>query len=88
MESPGLFRAGHESAARGRCAAEGVREPCPLRDRRAESEDSVVGVTLGSPPSRERLIAHSTVKKILGLPLDADDAIEIDGEPLPLRETK
>jgi len=30
-----------------------------------------VGVTLGSPPSRERLIAHSTVKKILGLPLDA-----------------
>jgi hypothetical protein len=37
---------------------------------------------------RHTVVAHSTVKKILGLPLDADDGIEIDGKPLPLRKVK
>jgi hypothetical protein len=32
---------------------------------------------------KHAVVAHSTVKKILGLPLDADDGIEIDGKPLP-----
>jgi hypothetical protein len=38
--------------------------------------------------SKHKVVAHSTVKKILGLPLDADDGIEVDGKPLPLRKTK
>ncbi len=38
--------------------------------------------------AKHTVVAHSTVKKILGLPLDADDGIEIDGKPLPLRKTK
>ena len=37
---------------------------------------------------KHKVVAHSTVKKILGLPLDADDGIEIDGKPLPLKKTK
>ena len=37
---------------------------------------------------KHTVVAHSTVKKILGLSLDADDGIEIDGKPLPLRKTK
>jgi len=37
---------------------------------------------------KHAVVAHSTVKKILGLPLDADDGIEIDGKALPLRKTK
>jgi hypothetical protein len=37
---------------------------------------------------KHSVVAHSTVKKILGLPLDADDGIEIDGKPLPLRKAK
>jgi hypothetical protein len=38
--------------------------------------------------TKHAVVAHSTVKKVLGLPLDADDGIEIDGKPLPLRKTK
>ena len=38
--------------------------------------------------AKHSVVAHSNVKKILGLPLDADDGIEIDGKPLPLRKTK
>jgi hypothetical protein len=38
--------------------------------------------------AKHAVVAHSTVKKILGLPLDADDGVEIDGKPLPLRKTK
>jgi hypothetical protein len=33
------------------------------------------------------VVAHSTVKQILGLPLGADDGIEIDGKTLPLKKT-
>ena len=32
--------------------------------------------------------ARSTVKRILGLPLDANDVIEVDGEPLALRRVR
>ena len=38
--------------------------------------------------TKHSVLAHSTVRAILGLPLDADDGIEIDGKPLPLRKTK
>jgi hypothetical protein len=38
--------------------------------------------------TKHTVVAHSTVKTILGLPLDADDGIEIDNKPLPLRKTK
>ena len=34
------------------------------------------------------VVAHSVVKPILGLPLGAEDSIEIDGKPLPLTKTK
>ena len=34
------------------------------------------------------IVARSTVKKILGLPLDANDVIEVDGEPLALRKLR
>ena len=34
------------------------------------------------------VVARSTVKKILGLPLDANDVIEVDGEPLALRKLR
>jgi hypothetical protein len=34
------------------------------------------------------VIARSTVKSVLGLPLDADDQIEIDGKPVPLQRTR
>jgi len=37
---------------------------------------------------KHAVVAHSIVKKILGLPLDADDGIEIDGKTLPLKKTK
>lgn len=37
---------------------------------------------------KHTVTAHSTVKPILGLPLSAEDSIEIDGKPLPLRKTR
>ena len=38
--------------------------------------------------ARHALVAHSTAKNLLGLPIDADDGIEIDGKPLALRKVK
>ena len=34
------------------------------------------------------VVAHQELKKILGLPIDHHDSIEIDGKPLALRKTK
>ena len=34
------------------------------------------------------VVAHQHLKPILGLPIDTDDSIEIDGKPLPLKKTK
>ena len=33
---------------------------------------------------KHSVVAHQTVKPILGLPIDSDDSIEVDGQPLPL----
>jgi hypothetical protein len=33
-------------------------------------------------------VAHQHLKPLLGLPIDSDDSIEIDGKPLPLKKTK
>ena len=38
--------------------------------------------------TKRKVVAHSNVKPILGLPLSAEDIIEIDGKPLPLKKTK
>ena len=37
---------------------------------------------------KHTVVAHQHLKKILGLPMDTDDSIEIDGQPLPLKKTK
>ena len=37
---------------------------------------------------KHTVVAHQHVKPILGLPIDTDDSIEIDGKPLPLKKTK
>jgi len=34
------------------------------------------------------VVAHQHLKPILGLPIDTDDSIEIDGKPLPLKKVK
>jgi hypothetical protein len=34
------------------------------------------------------VVAHQHLKPLLGLPIDTDDSIEIDGKPLPLTKTK
>lgn len=38
--------------------------------------------------ARRTVVAHSTIKKILGLPIDADDGVEVDGTPVALKKTK
>ena len=37
---------------------------------------------------KHTVVAHQHLKPILGLPIDTDDSIEIDGKPLPLKKTK
>jgi hypothetical protein len=49
------------------------------RDKTLSGEFEHAGV-------RHTVVAHSAVRKVLGLPLDADDGIEVDGKPLPLRK--
>lgn len=37
---------------------------------------------------KHSVVAHQHLKPILGLPIDTDDSIEIDGKALPLTKTK
>jgi hypothetical protein len=37
---------------------------------------------------KHTVVAHQHLKRILGLPIDHDDSIEVDGKPLPLKKTK
>ena len=37
---------------------------------------------------KHAVVAHQHLKPILGLPIDCDDSIEIDGKPLPLTKVK
>jgi hypothetical protein len=57
------------------------------RESRILPHDIVLVAELEHDRVKHTVVARSTVKRVLGLPFDADDAIEVDGKPVPLRRS-
>lgn len=57
-------------------------------ESRALPHDIMLTAELEHESATHTVVARSTVERVFGLPIDANDGIEIDGVPLALRKAK
>ena len=61
---------------------------CVAHEQRLLPKDITLQADFEDGGTMHTVIAHQHIKPLLGLPIDADDSVEVDGKPLALKKTK